>query len=386
MRFLVFAAVLLLSGRVAASQLSFYRDDFARLPTADAMTHLGRELFSDPRLSASGRVSCATCHDPHFAYGPSPASPQLRPAGRVGVQGTVRAIPSLRYMQDLPPFNEHHFDEAIDESVDQGPTGGHMWDGRADSLHEQARLPLFSTVEMANTSESAVVARVAQSPYAREFRDAFGDDVFQHPGLAFRGILRALEVFQQSPSDFYPYSSKYDGWLRGKVTLSAGEIRGLRVFNDPKKGNCANCHPSQIRAGSFPQFTDFGYVALGVPRNHNIAANRDPNYFDLGLCGPERVDLRNRAEYCGLFRAPTLRNVALRRSFFHNGVFTDLRQAVRFYARRDRKLDDLPVQYRANLNNEAPFTAGPGAEPALSEADIDDLVEFLKTLTDGYRN
>jgi cytochrome c peroxidase len=387
------AALILAAGSGAAmqpapatSEASFYRDEFSTMPTAAAMTHLGRELFGDPRLSASGQLSCASCHDPRFAYGPAPASPQLRPTGKSGAGGTVRAIPSLRYMQDLPPFDEHHFDEAVDESVDQGPTGGHMWDGRADSLHAQARLPLFSRVEMANTHEEDIVARVARAPYAAEFRNAFGDDVFQHPRLAFKGVLKALEVFQQNPQDFYPYSSKYDDWLRGKVTLSAREMRGLRLFNDPRKGNCASCHPSQIRAGSFPQFTDFGYVAIGVPRNRNIAANRDPTYFDLGLCGPERKDLRERAEYCGRFRAPTLRNVALRHSFFHNGVFSELRQAVRFYAQRDRKLDDLPARYRANVNNEAPFGVGLGGEPALSERDVDDLVEFLKTLTDGYRN
>ncbi len=69
-----------------------------------------------------------------------------------------------------------------------------------------------------------------------------------------------------------------------------------------------------------------------MPRNPAIPANADPAYHDLGLCGPYRTDFKDRAEYCGLFRTPTLRNVALKKSFFHNGVFHDLRDAVAFYA------------------------------------------------------
>jgi cytochrome c peroxidase len=211
-------------------------------------------------------------------------------------------------------------------------------------------------------------------------------------------VLLSLEVFQQSPKDFYPYTSRYDAWLRGKTELSAREKRGLALFNDPKKGNCASCHPSQIRAGALPQFTDFGFIALGVPRNRKIPANANPGYYDLGLCGPERKDLADHAEYCGLFRAPSLRNVALRRSFFHNGVFHSLRQVLEFYVARDlhprkwyprgrdgrvQSYDDLPAQYHANLNREPPFDRGPGDAPALSKADIEDVIAFLKTLTDA---
>ena len=111
-------------------------------------------------------------------------------------------------------------------------------------------------------------------------------------------------------------------YLRGQVSLTEQEARGMAVFNDPEKGNCAQCHKSAVTAdGRPPLFTDFGYVALGVPRNMAIPANADPGYFDLGLCGPERRDLAGRAEYCGMFKAPTLRNVALQRSFYHNGIF-----------------------------------------------------------------
>src|SRR5262249_9075885 len=130
---------------------------------------------------------------------------------------------------------------------------------------------------------------------------------------------------------------------------------------------------------------DMGFIALGVPRNPAIPANRDPRYVDLGLCGPLRTDLKDRGEYCGLFKTPSLRNVATRQVFFHNGAMHRLEDAVRFYAQRDRRphrFDDLPSRYQGNVNKEPPFGRLGGSPPALSEADVADIVSFLKTLTD----
>jgi cytochrome c peroxidase len=240
---------------------------------------------------------------------------------------------------------------------------------------------------------------VAHSAYAKQFRDTFGENVFSDSGVAFRAVLMALETYQQDPAEFYPYSSKYDAWLRHRVSLNGAEARGLELFNDPAKGNCARCHPSGMRNGAFPQFTDFGYAAIGAPRNKAIPANADPNYHDLGLCGPLRTDLSDRKDYCGLFRTPSLRNVATRRVFFHNGVFHRLEDVVRFYAERDTrpekwystgaggtavKFDDLPTQFRGNVDVQPPLDRHRGGPPALSESDIKDIVAFLNTLTDGY--
>jgi cytochrome c peroxidase len=149
--------------------------------------------------------------------------------------------------------------------------------------------------------------------------------------------------------------------------------------------------------GTPSQFTDFGLLALGVPRNPAIPANKSPNYHDLGVCGPEREDLANHPGYCGLFLSPTLRNVATRGSFFHNGVFHSLKQVVELYATRDispekwypgnpdgsiDKFDDLPKRYDANINTGPRFGRHPGDQPALTDAEIDDIVAFLGTLTD----
>jgi cytochrome c peroxidase len=382
----------------AAPPASFYSAPFESRPSAAALTALGRVLFSETALSASGRMSCASCHDPAHAYGP-PDARSVRLGGRDGTTAGVRAVPSLRYQQDALPFTEHFSETDGNDSVDQGPVGGKGWDGRASSAHEQAALPLLSSFEMANASPGAAVARLRASPSAARFRETFGPRVLDDAALAWTGLLWALEVFQQSPDDFYPYSSKYDAFLRGQATLDERERRGLELFDDPTKGNCANCHISAIRRGAFPQFTDRGLLALGVPRNRHIPANTGQAFYDLGLCGPLRTDFANRAEYCGLFKTPTLRNVALRRVFFHNGVYHRLDDVLAFYAERDvaparfyprdrtgrvAKFDDLPASCLANVNRDPPFGGSPGRRAALTARERADIVAFLGTLTDGW--
>ncbi|TXI21372.1 MAG: cytochrome-c peroxidase [Roseateles sp.] len=375
----------------------FYATRFERQPDAATLTELGRQLFHEPALSASGRQSCASCHDPAHAYGP-PNALAVQLGGPDGRSPGLRAVPSLMYKQTTPPFSRHFYDSDGDDSQDQGPTGGFNWDGRASSAHEQAAGPLMSPFEMANTDRRALLQRLQRSPSAAAMRAAFGERLFEQDEQAWRALLLALEVFQQNPADFAPYRSKYDDYLRGRTALSPAEARGLALFNDANKGNCASCHPSGIKRGAFPLFTDLGHISLGVPRNPAIPANRNPRYRDLGLCGPLRQDLAREPEFCGLFKTPTLRNVATRQVFFHNGVMTRLEDAVRFYAERDtrpaefypvdrrgrvRRTDDLPQRYQANLNTEPPFGGQPGDPPVLSAQDVADLVAFLHTLTDA---
>ncbi len=360
---------------------------------------MGKALFFDPALSASGHTACASCHDPKHAY----AAPNDLAVQRAGVDGQrpgVRAVPSLKYAQSIPPFTAHYIDDEGDDGIDQGPAGGRTWDGRAQSAHAQAELPLFSEFEMANANMEDVVAKIEHGGNAAQFRRVFGQRIFDDRALTFKALLLALETFQQEPQEFYPYSSKYDAYLRRTASLSPEELRGLAVFNDPKRGNCARCHPSALRAGKFPQFTDFGYAAIGVPRNAAIPANANARYFDLGLCGPWRSDLKDHVEYCGLFRTPTLRNVATRSVFFHNGAVRGLEEAVRFYASRDSdpakwypragsailKFDDLPKDFVENLDTLSPFDKGRGAQPKMSDQEVADVVAFLQALNDGYPN
>jgi cytochrome c peroxidase len=368
---------------------------------AAALRALGARLFVDPRLSASGRLACATCHDPAHGFSPANANP-VQYGGPKGDQQGARATPTLTYLQAIPAFTEHFHDseDEADESVDNGPTGGLTWDGRVDSAAAQAIIPLLSPEEMANSTAADVAARATQAGYLTDLQQILGADAVSTPDLIFAGLRKALEAFQQDPAQFYPYDSKYDEYLAGRATLTAAEARGLAVFNDPGRGNCSSCHISERgRDGSPPQFTDYGMIALGVPRNRALAPNKDPAFFDLGLCGPYRTDFRGNPAYCGLFRTPSLRNAALKQSFFHNGVIHSLRDAVAFYATRDTdpghwyptrpdgtvdKFDDLPAPYRANLSTEIPFDGRkPGNPPALTEAEIDDITAFLQTLTDA---
>jgi cytochrome c peroxidase len=366
----------------------------------NSMKSIGEKLFLDPSLSGSGKLACASCHSPQHAFGPPNALP-VQFGGSDMHRPGFRAVPSLKYLQSVPQFVEHFHDsdDEGDESVDAGPTGGLTWDGRVDHGADQARIPLLSTFEM-GSSPAKVTSAVKASAYAEEFRKTFGADVFDHDDKVFASVLEALEAFEQSPQKFYPYTSKFDAWLAGRAKLNDAELRGLQLFNDEKKGNCASCHISfPAKDGSPPQFSDFGLIAIGVPRNRDLPINKDPKFYDLGACGPERTDLKGRDEFCGIFRTPSLRNVATRQTFFHNGIYHKLDDVLRFYVQRDtnperfypvskkgvvQKFDDLPKKYWDNINTEPPFDRKKGDKPALDDAEIKDVITFLNTLTDGY--
>jgi cytochrome c peroxidase len=387
----------------AAPRLGFAPRAYGRYPTVPQLTGLGRKIFFDAGLSASGKLACASCHDPAHGFAPPNARP-VQLGGADMRQAGTRNAPSLKYLEITIAFTQHFIDDDDGHGEDAGPTGGLTWDGRANSPREQALIPLMAAHEMGNTGAAELAARVSRAAYAGEFRKAFsapGADVFADPPQVVGWLAAALEIFQQNPAQFYPFTSKYDAFLRGEVKLSDPEMRGLAVFNDPGRGNCTSCHPSGRKSnGSLPLFTDAGYAAIGVPRNPRIPANRDPAHYDLGLCGPDRQDFTDQAGYCGFFKVPSLRNAALRQSFFHNGAVHSLEEAVRFYAERDTHLerwysrgaegqpvafDDLPPELRKNVNQEPPFGVEASGKPRLTDADVRDIVAFLNTLTDGYR-
>lgn len=362
---------------------------------SDPLAALGRKMFFDPGLSASGKLSCASCHNPDYAYGPLPGHAIALGGPNVDQQGT-RAVPSLRYLQQVPAFAERY--RFVDGDV--GPGGGLTWDGRSATTQEQARLPLLAPNEMANASPAALVARLARAAYAEDFRRAYGADIFSRTDEAFAGALAALGAFQRVPEEFFPYTSKYDAYLRGDADLTDAEERGAALFKDPEKGNCSSCHVSSIWNGVNPAFTDFDFINAGVPRNPAIKANADPKWFDGGLYGPNQTTLAGKKEYCGFFRTPTVRNVALRDAFFHNAALHTLTQVVEFYVDRDihperwypkrldgsvARYDDLPPSCPDNIDHDPPMNRKPGDQPALTSTEIADLVAFMDTLTDGWK-
>ncbi|AOU97307.1 cytochrome-c peroxidase [Acidihalobacter yilgarnensis] len=389
-----------------------------------AMARLGRDLFYDRTLSGSGRMSCASCHSPQHAYGP-PGDAAVMFGGPDGQSPGYRAVPSLMYLERQPPFSVGP-DNAVNETLtlrqkiarsvgaprltktagdtagtahNLVPQGGLFWDGRVDTLQQQADGPLFNTFEMDAGSPQQVAARLAVSPYARDFRRLFGPGIFDNPNFLVSEALFALARYQIEDPSFHPYRSRYDAWLGGKARLDSAELRGYLLFNDPAKGDCAACHVDRPTPDGLPPlFTDHQYEALGVPRNPAIPANRDPHYYDLGLCGPFRKDLARQHRYCGLFLTPTLRNVATRHTFFHNGVYHTLMQVLAFYNFRDtdperiyprdaqgrvEKFNDLPTDDRGNVDTiDPPLNRHAGERPALTRRDMQDIVAFLGTLTD----
>lgn len=358
---------------------------------APTPAELGALIFHDASLSASGRMSCATCHDPAHAHAQGDASSVQSGGAGLDVPG-FRAVPSLRYLNlDLPFF----FDR------EGTPVGGFDRDGRAKDLIEQAERPFLAAHEMANGDASGLADKLARADYAGRFRALFGDSIFATPETALRAASYSVAAYETSAPEFRPFDSKFDRFLAGRQMLGAQELRGFMLFNRPDKGNCAACHPStRQRDGTPPVFTDYTYDNLGVPRNASIPANADPAYFDLGLCGPDRIDLGERRDLCGAFKVPTLRNVATRRAFFHNGRFHSLLDALHFYVERDTNperfyplaadgsvtsFDDLPPGLRGNVNrSEVPYDRRPGQLPRLSAQEVSDVAAFLGTLTDGY--
>ncbi len=407
-----FAGGALLVSAVVAATIAPAPRAYGDRPSVAQLSALGRAMFNDPGLSADGGLSCASCHDPATAFGPNAHTPSPFTGADPAHAGT-RAIPSLRYAQFAGRFTEHTVDDEETHGVDGGPTGGFTWDGRADTAREQALIPLFDAREMGNADAAALARRVAAAPYATQFRAAFsapGRDVFADPARVVAWAALAFEVFEQGP-EFAPFDSRYDRFLAGRETLSPAELRGLALFRDAGKGNCDTCHPSRRSAsGRAPLFTDAGFIALGAPRRAGLpplaasaalaapAAQARGAEADLGLCRSGRTGLADDPSFCGRFRTPTLRNVALRTSFFHNGSVHSLRDAVAFYATRDtdpgrwysrnadgsvRAYDDLPADMARFVNRETPFAPLPGGQPRLDDRDIDDLVAFLETLTDA---
>ncbi|HVT09199.1 MAG TPA: cytochrome c peroxidase [Polyangia bacterium] len=369
---------------------------------------LGALIFNDVNLSASGTEACASCHEAERAFtGNNDPRHPLFPVS-VGAYPNLlgtRNAPTAMYMAFSPTFG------FVEDEDGLTPTGGQFWDGRADSLAEQAKAPFVNPREMALPDHASVITRVRRAPYAPLFRSVYGHRALDDVESAYDHLADAIQAFERT-SGFAPFSSKFDAYLRGRARLTRAEAHGFALFKDPEKGNCIACHAGDPSSRD-PRdwlFTDFTYDNLGIPRNGEIADNADPSYFDLGLCA--RADIAAKvpagvadpaqfiASLCGAFKVPTLRNIARTAPYGHNGYFKRLRDMIEFYVTRDtnperwypagddgrvQKFNDLPPEYRGNVNTEeVPYDRHPGESPRLDEREIDDLLQFLATLSDGY--
>ena len=340
-------------------------------PTFSVKERLGKLLFFDKSLSTPPGQACSNCHAPEVAFAdPESELPVSRGAlpGRYGNRNDM----TISYSAFVPPL---HRDE--DEGI---WVGGLFWDGRADSLADQAQGPPLNPLEMANPDIPAIAEKLRELSYARLFTEVYGPGSLSDPQQAFANMVDAIEAYEKT-AEVSPFNSKYDHWLKGEAELSDQELRGLKLFDAEDKGNCAACHPSRpAEDGSPPLFTDFTYDNLGTPRNPEnpfytlpLALNPDGfDFVDRGLATTVNDPAEN-----GKFRVPTLRNVAVTSPYMHNGVFKTLYSVVAFYNTRDVAAWPAP-EVAENVNREELGDLG------LTSQEIEDIVAFLKTLSDGW--
>jgi cytochrome c peroxidase len=353
---------LLLAGLVAS--LSAACSEESR-PRASTKAELGALLFEDPRLSEPAGQACADCHGAVTAF----ADPEGDRTSAGIVQGRFgpRNAQSVMYTAFVPPL---HTDPATNK-----PIGGLFWDGRASTLEQQAEGPLLNPLEMNNPDKASVVAKV-RGAYGRELEAVFGKDALANTDTAFRYITEALAAFERTPQ-LSPFSSKYDRVLAGQDTLDESEARGLAIFEDPARGNCASCHPSRAGVnGTPPMFTTFAYDNVGMPRfNDNLFYQlpaplnpHGPDYVDPGL-----ASTTGDPAHTGMFRVPSLRNVARTSPYGHNG----------YYRRLDEMLGAMSPYGNRPTAEVTTKSRGHIAPAPLSQQDIADLIAFLSTLTDA---
>ncbi|MDD5034996.1 MAG: cytochrome c peroxidase [Methylococcaceae bacterium] len=380
---------------------------------------LGKALFFDTHLSTPRGQACASCHGPSVGWtGPDQAINAQGSVYEGAVPGRFgnRKPPSAAYAPLSPVF---HIDAT--EFV-----GGNFWDGRAtgeklgNPAADQAQGPFLNPLEQNNASAKAVCEKVRHSNFARHlsghsyrklFHKAYGKgslDCEQDAAGTYDRIALAIAAFEAS-REVSQFSSKYDVYLKGKAELTDQESHGLVLFEG--KAHCSSCHTSQPSPeGKPPLFTDNRFNNLGVPKNpenpfYRAATDYNPlgeSWVDPGLGG----FLAARADYAheafaneGKQRVPTLRNVDKRpdksfvKAYMHNGVFKSLKEVVHFYNTRDvlprceSSSNPIPgvscwpaPEVEANLNQKELGNL------ALSSKEEDELVAFLKTLTDGFSN
>jgi cytochrome c peroxidase len=336
-----------------------------------ALIALGRQLFEDENLSSPAGQSCASCHEPELAF--SDPDDDLSTSegvvpGRVGARNT----PMAAYASFVPPLTW--------DPVEELYSGGLFLDGRAADLEAQAAQPFLNPLEMNNPSKEAVVEQLRRASYRARFERVFGRRVLADVEQAYGAMTRAIAAFERT-AFFQPFSSKYDAFLAGRARLTRQERRGLALFEDPAKGNCAACHPTKASEdGTPPMFTDFTYDNIGVPRNlaspfYSLPPELNPagaDFIDQGLGKTVNDPAEN-----GKFRVSSLRNVALTSPYGHNGFFPDLRSTVQFYNTRDVAEWGEP-EVPETVNRDELGNLG------LSDEEVDDIVAFLLTLTDGY--
>ena len=283
---------------------------------------LGRYLFFDPVLSVNAKIGCASCHRPASGF----ADSRARSMG-VGDRAVARNAPSLWNVGFLQRF---------------------FWDGRAHSLEEQVQGPLYGALEMGTSSAQLVATLNGIEAYRELFAQAFPAKTI---GIQSTQVYAALAAFESS---LVSLNSRYDLYAHGVAdALTRPEIEGLNVFRS-FVARCAECHTP-------PLFTNQQIAVIGMPEP--VGRKLDPG------AGATSGEPRLR----GGFKIPSLRNVALTAPYGHAGQFRSLRETVAFYT--GGRGHAVPVGEKLQLHWHI-------WEPRLSDSELDQLVDFLRTLSD----
>ena len=335
---------------------------------------LGKLIFHDQNLSEPAGRSCGSCHIQDKAFADSGKVLSHSADGKLfGPRNT----PSIAYVQYNPVL---HWDFEHKHWV-----GGFFYDGRETNIQSQAAIPFTSPFEMGNSSIKQVVEKLQKSPYVDMFKGIYGKDIFDDVDNAMYAITDAIVNYEMGP-EFAKFDSKYDWFLQGKAQFSALEKLGLSVFEDKRKGNCASCHQSSKGENGKPAvFTNYTYANLGLAKPnlssfYTISKQYNPkgkDFVDKGLA--ENANIHDSPNQLGKFKVPTLRNVAITAPYMHNGMFDDLRQAVEFHNTRDVDKKWGKAEVSVNVDQQHLGNL------KLNAQEVDALVAFMKTLTDGYR-
>ncbi len=351
---------------------------------------LGEALFFDKTLSKTGKTNCATCHDPDHAFidaryhGDVNQSVFVHGAFSVGDDGVSlggRNSPTASYAMFIPEFGEK----------DGVYKGGQFHDGRAKTLKVQAMGPPLDGAEMQMVDKAAVVERIKQnSDYVSQFKSLYGEDIFNDPEQAYDKMAEAISDFEKT-EQFVPFDSKFDQWVAGSYTFDTLEQKGYDLFNSDKT-NCRLCHTVSSKGVNIEAkkeiFTNYEYDNIGTPRNISAMNRR----ADLGLQDANAKfkglgAVTDNPEHDGTSRVSTLRNIAITDPYMSNGQFQKLRTVLEFYDFMSGKGSHNINPETGNAWGENDFPASIdheklGQTEALTDADIDALIAFLRTLTD----
>jgi cytochrome c peroxidase len=444
----------------------------------NAVEILGKLMNFDLNMSPFKDVGCASCHMPYAAFsGPIPSVnlTMIAYPGSYHYRAAKRTAPRYTYSSAFPVLEYNTTQAAF--------FGGNFWDGRATGYElqspdsEQAQHPPVDPLEMAFPDTACIAFRLSTAVYLPLFEQVWGGFDISWPvstesicdtpaGAAQFGSsttpipltpqdrTTANNIFDhwgqslgkyENSNRMSPFTSKFDAYLKGTVTLAPNEMAGYTLFNG--KGNCNSCHldglsttlkPGQTDTGTLadtrPVFTCFGFSNLGLPLNPRIALfyETKPDHFgytpnpygfgyrDLGLGtflrsgfgsgpNPNASWVQFAPVSDGRMQTETCRDVAMtppqcptteapgpyfQKEFFHNGYIKSLKQLVHFYNTRDvypfnvtsghcptGKIEKVNCWPKPEVPNNIDTTVG---SLGLTDEEENQIVAFLRTLTDGY--